>query len=369
MRVDGLRRETLAQQLRERVEQLRVVARRRQGGDQRRRAAVGGHAAQQPHAVALQRQQLDDRPPQVVAARGEQLVLGERVEQRDGRLVVVRALDQVLAAQDLAQLAVQQRRLRGRLGVGLRREQAEHARLAGDAPVGGDLAHADVVHPHAPVHGREPVGLGDDQQVALERALAPVRRQRCDRLRTRELGRVLVGEDAEPRAGHHADALVVDPVLAVAEEDEVLVQQPLQERDRLVDLVVGVAGGAGGRDLDHAAAAVGHRGEVEHGAADVAEHRADRVGERVERRVVQAAVEVEVHHRLARVRLARMQHAADPPFRVALEPDDRVQHALDADVLRDQLGADGVDQERQVLGVGLEHRAGALVAVLGRPSG
>ena len=160
-----------------RVEQLGVVARGGERRDQRDRAAVGRAAAEQPHAVALQRQQLDDRAAQVVGARGEQLVLRERVEQRDRGLVVVRALDQVLVAQDLAQLAVQQRRLRGRLGVGLGREQAEHARLAGDAPVVRDLADADVVHPHAPVHGREPVRLGDDQQVALERALAHLRRQ------------------------------------------------------------------------------------------------------------------------------------------------------------------------------------------------
>ena len=82
--------------------------------------------------------------------------------------------------------------------------------------------------------------------------------------------------------------------------------------------------------------------------------------------VVEPPVELEVHHRLARVRLARVQHARDAAVVVALEPDDRVQHALDADALRDELRAHRVDQERQVLGVRLEHRAGALVAVLGR---
>ena len=68
--------------------------------------------------------------------RGEQLVLGERVEQRDRGLVVVRALDQVLGREDLAQLAVQQRRLARGLGVGLRGEQAEQPRLADDLAVG-----------------------------------------------------------------------------------------------------------------------------------------------------------------------------------------------------------------------------------------
>ena len=57
------------------------------------------------------------------------------------------------------------------------------------------------------------------------------------------------------------------------------------------------------------------------------------------------------------------------PAVVALEADDRVQHALDAEPLREQLRADRVDEERQVLGAGLEHRARALVAVLGGASG
>ena len=58
---------------------------------------------------------------------------------------------------------------RSRARVGLGGEQAEHPRLADDLAVGRDPPHADVVHPHRPVHAREPVGLGDDQQVALER--------------------------------------------------------------------------------------------------------------------------------------------------------------------------------------------------------
>ena len=154
------------------LDELGVVAVGGERGDQRDRAPVGAAAAEQPDAVALQREQRDDGAAQVVGARREQLVLREGVEQRDRGLVVVRALDQVLVAEDLAQLAVEQRRLRGGLGVGLAREQAEHPRLARDAAVRPDLADADVVHAGAPVDRREPVRLRDDQQVALERALA-----------------------------------------------------------------------------------------------------------------------------------------------------------------------------------------------------
>ena len=139
-----------------------------------------GAAAEQPHAVgALQREQRDDRAAQVVDRRGEQLVLRERVEQRDRGLVVVRALDQVLGLEHAPQLAVQDRGLGRGLGVGLGREQAEQARLAGELAVGRHAAHADVVHPLAAVHRRARVGLVDDQQLAAGRELA----QRLGQLR------------------------------------------------------------------------------------------------------------------------------------------------------------------------------------------
>ena len=315
VRLHRARAEAPAQQRLELADELGVVAVGRERGDQRDRAAVRAAAAEQPDAVALQREQRDDGAAQVVRAGREELVLRERVEQRDRGLVVVRALDQVLVAEDLAQLAVEQRRLGGGLGVGLAREQAEHARLAGDAPVRPDLADADVVHPRAAVHGGEPVGLGDDQQVALERALAHLVREVGERPRAGVGGGRLVGEDPEAGAGHDAERVVLDPVLPVAEEDEVVLEQPLQEGDGLVDLVVGVARGAGARELHHAAAAVGHRREVEHRAADVAQHGADGAGELLELRLVEPPVELEVHDRLARRRLARVQHAGDPPVR------------------------------------------------------
>jgi hypothetical protein len=156
-----------------------------------------------------------------------------------------------------------------------------------------------------------------------------------------------------------------DPVLAVAEEDEVVLQQPLQECDRLVDLVVGVAPRARARDLHHAPAALGHLREVEHRAAHVVEHFPDGVGERLEPGVVEPAVEVEVHHRLARARLARVEHLDDATVRVALQADDGVQRPLHGQALGGDRLAHRIDEERQVLRGRLQHRTGALVALLG----
>ena len=165
--LDVARLEAAHEQLADAVDEHRPVAVAREREDERGAAAVGRAAAEQPHAVgALQRQQRDDRAAQVVDRRGEQLVLREGVEERDRALVVVRALDQVLGLEHAPQLAVQHRGLGRRLGVGLAREQAEQARLAGDLAVGRDAAHADVVHPLVAVHRRARVGLVDDQQLA-----------------------------------------------------------------------------------------------------------------------------------------------------------------------------------------------------------
>ena len=234
--------EAALEQLAHALDEQCAVALAREREDERGAAAVGGAAAEQPDAVgALEREQRDDRAPQVVDRRGEQLVLRERVEQRDRGLVVVRALDQVLGLEHAPQLAVQDRRLGRGLRVGLGREQAEQARLAGQLAVGRDAADADVVHPLAPVDRRARVGLVDDQQLAAGREVAQRLGEVLQRHRRRVRGALLVGQDPEPGARDAAVRLVLDLVLARAQQHEVAAQQPGQEVDRLADLVGVVA--------------------------------------------------------------------------------------------------------------------------------
>ena len=143
-------------------------------------------------------------------------------------------------------------------------------------------------------------------------------------------------------------------------------QQPAQERDGLGDLVRVVARGARARALDHLADAQPHGRVVADDVADVLDRRADRVLERRELLGAERPVELEVHDRLGRARVARVLDRDDPPPAVALDADDRVDDADDPEAAALELGADRVDEERQVVGVRLEHRAPRAVAVLGR---
>ena len=181
--VDARGAEAHAEVVDQALEQLAVVARARQRDDQRGAARVGVAAAEQPHLLALQGQQRDDGAAQVVGRGGEQLVLRERVEQRDRGLVVVGALDQVLVAQDLAQLAVQQRRLARRLGVGLGREQPEHPRLAHDLALGRDPPHARR-SPSARAGGRARAGWSSRRSAGRPRARARAPRAGSDSIGT-----------------------------------------------------------------------------------------------------------------------------------------------------------------------------------------
>ena len=288
VRLDPGRLEALPQQRGDPRDELLAVARPRQREDDRGAAAVGVAAAEQADLVgALEPDQRDDRAAQVVDRRGEQLLLRERVEERDGGLVVVRALDQVLGVERLAQLAVQQRRLRRALGVRLRREQPEQPRLADDLARSRHAAHADVVHPLLLVHRRDGVGLGDQQQVAARRALAHAGRELRQRHGGRERRPLLVAQDPEAGVGDDADALLGDVVLARAEQHEVALEQPLEEVGDLVNLVARVAGRAGAGDGDHVVDALGHRLEVGHDLAHGDERLADGVLDLLELLVVQ----------------------------------------------------------------------------------
>ena len=273
--------EALEEQVLQPEPDVRVEGVARHRHEQRHAPAVRVAAREQADLLGLvDLQEAHHLLSQLVGRGREQLVLGEALEDRDDRLVVVRPLVQVLRVEDLLQLAVQQRRLTGRLRVRLRREQADHPGLADDAPLRRDLPDADVIHPRAPMDGRRPVRLRVDQQVTALDTRPQVRLDRVERHRLLVRRPVELREDPETRPGHGRERATLGQVdqlvLAIAEEDEVQVQQPLEEGNRLGHLVRRVQRRTGARDLDHVARRVLHRLEVADREPDVAQDAADR---------------------------------------------------------------------------------------------
>ena len=169
-----------------------------------------------------------------------------------------------------------------------------------------------------------------------------------------------------PAPGNDRELPVGEDVLAVAEQDEVPVEQPLEEGSRLLDLVERVTGGARARRVDHLRHASAHRLVVTDGRLNVAEHEPNARFELAELLRSEVAAHLEVHHRLAHRRLASMH---DPPyaaFGVALGPDHRVVDEPDVEPPCAQLLRHRVDEERRVLAVRLDDRPHGLVPVVGQ---
>ena len=256
LRVDAAGVQTARQQLLDLLAQVVVEALPRHGHE--RRAGPPGlvGAQQQPHDAAPRHvDQLHERGAQLLDRGGEQLALGQGVEQRADRALVVGVVDDVLEVEDRAQLGAQDRRGAGRLRERLLGEQADDAVLADDAAVVADVLDPHVDHARLAVHGRAAVGARDHQQVVAGEPLAGVGRQRAQRRGVGVVGLLLVAQDAQAGVGDHADRRVGDRVVAGAQHDEVVGGDPAQERDGLVDLGGVVAelravGGAVGDRVD-----------------------------------------------------------------------------------------------------------------------
>ncbi len=190
------------------------------------------------------------------------------------RLVVVRALDQILRGDDAPELAPQERRTRGLLHVHERCEQPDQADLPDHRAGRVDALEIDRVHARAAVDARRPVRLRDQQQVAALDALAQPLRHARERHPLRIGRSLLVAEDPATAPGDELERRSVgtldDRVVAGAEEDEVVLAQPLQERDGLVDLLLAVAGARSTRSIDQAPDHGRHVGVIRDGDPELA---------------------------------------------------------------------------------------------------
>ena len=344
------------------------VARQR---DERREARGPGAEGDDDVARPPGRQDRLDVGADLRRRRREEVVLREHVEDGDDRLVVVAARDDLLRGEDLAEHASQQRNLRRLLRVGLRGEEADETPLA-DHPAGGiELPDADVVHARAAVDGRGRDRLGDGEEAVAEESGADRLGQLGDRPRAGERRAALAPQQAEAGSRTHEEHAAPPErqhlVLAVAEEDEAAVHEPVEEVRGGAGLRAG--GGAAPREpveLGRGLLRPGeHRAEVVGHEPHVAEPVARELLEPGERRGVGGARDGDVHERLAPRAAVRRRKRDRPPREIPLGPDDGVEQPPHGDSLGLERGLEGVDDEGTVGHDRLDDRHGRVPA-LGR---
>ena len=237
---------------------------------------------------------------QVVGADLQQLIARVGLEDRGERLAAVARGQEGGALHGRGELAPQQRHLARVRRVGSVGVEAEEARLAAHFPFGVEVLDADVVEVAGPVHGGARVRLGEQQDLLHPRALARFGGKRGEARRHR-LARTLA-QDAETAAGNDAQHVFAagggDLVAAAAEEGEIGLQEPFEERATFLEL--GLRHAAAGcseraNDLAHARL---HRRPVLDRGAHVGEHLGDPRLELGELRRVGLAVHFEMHERL-----------------------------------------------------------------------
>ena len=213
------------------------------------------------------------------------------------------------------------------------------------------------------MHGGPRVGLGQHQQRLLARLGLHRVGQPAEGLR-----HLLVGpQDAQPGAGDRTEVVVavalLQLVLAVAEEREVLVGQPLEQVARLPDLLGIQRRRVVAQALDDLGDPGVHLLPVLDGLADVAQHPLDVVDDLGRVVVVAEPVDLDVHPRLADGVVDGLagavghgqdllQLAGDVAVHVEAGVDDQVHVAL----LARELHREGVDQERHVVDDDLHDR-------------
>jgi hypothetical protein len=217
------------------------------------------------------------------------------------------------------------------------------------------------------VDRRRAVRLGVDQQVAALDPPPEPRLDRGERHRPLVRGPSRLRQDPEAGPGNDGErAPLVDVdevVLAAPEEHEVVLEEPPKKRDGLRDLVRRVPSRRALRELDHPADPLAHRVEVAHAETDIVEHVADRVRERCELWLREPPVDLEMHHGLARLRVAHVHDPLDAAVEAADGPDDGMDHASQGEPPRAELLVHRVEQEGRVGGVRLDGGAERLVPV------
>ena len=353
----------------EALAQLAVEALARHEDEAGHEAAVRVLAREQAQPRALA--ELQDRRGMAVEIVGpdlQKLVARIGLEDRGERLAAVARGQQPGALHDRGELAAQERHFARVCGVGGVGVKAEEARLAAHLALGVELLDADVVEMAGPVHGRARARLGEHQQLLHPRALARFGRQRGEARGYRLAG--AFAQDAEPAAGDDAQHVLAaggrDLVVAAAEEGEVVLEQPREERASFLELGLRRAGARRLHAREHVEHARLHRLPVLDRGAHIGQHLGDARFELGQLRRIGLAVDLQMHERFqpAFWRSIGSGYGDDLALAVALDAQHRVHQEVQRQPLAVHLHRHRVDQEGHVVVDDLDHGMRARPAVL-----
>ena len=353
--VDRLAAEALEQQLLQPPAHVRVeaVARHR---DQHGDALAGrvGRCATETTCASSACSTAMTSPRSSRPARLEQLVARERLEDRDRRLVVVRALDQILGGDDAPELAAQERRARGLLQVHERGEQPDQR------------AARRSTAPFASMRLRSIESMRARRCTRDGRFVFEISSRSPPSMRSRRPGDIcasgwpcgvrralLVAQDAASRARDELQRRPVGPV-----DDRVVARA----RGRRSAARAATRGTRRSRRSPPRRSGRRHRAPRRSCARRPPSSRRGRRRRRAARRAsarprrraprarsgVEPLDELDAHDRLARGRAARAADAHDRAVGGALDAEDRVQQRAHREALRRDRAAHGVDEERRV---------------------
>ena len=217
------------------------------------------------------------------------------------------------------------------------------------------------------MHGRIRLGLRIDQELAVLDPVADVGGEIRQQGQLRERRLLDVRQDPESAAGNRPDRAallrVQQLVLAVAEQHEVQLQEPVEELGDLLDHLGGVAHVGRARQLDHVPDPVLHRIEVPDHERDVSEDPTDALLELGRHLVAERTIDLEMHQGLAVFGFPARPHADEMPLLVAIRADHRVEQPFDRETPRRQLLRDRVDEEGRIVGHDLDDGPVAAIAV------
>src|SRR5512143_1476573 len=146
---------------------------------------------------------------------------------------------QVGARQDMGDFSPEQRNVSGTATVSAGREEPDEAALAGESAALVEALDADILHVNAAAHEAALVRLGDDKRRRLSEIGPHLRRDgRAVWSASNDPG-VGIGQHAETAFGdrlERAFAFGVEAIVARTEEGKVIVAQPFEEGDVLVQL-------------------------------------------------------------------------------------------------------------------------------------